>query len=113
MSATAQSRRRWFQFSLRTFFVLVTFVCVSVGYWVHWSKEWIRERHEAISSERVRCLPADPFRETPIAVSAPGFLWVFGEHGVHTIFYKRGEEELAKRLFPESHVIFNFNDDHL
>jgi hypothetical protein len=36
-------RRRWYQFSLRTMFVLVTVACVVLA-WVGYSLNWIRQR---------------------------------------------------------------------
>jgi len=47
-------RRRSYQFSLRTFLVLVTLVCVGFGWWVHWSREWISQRHEFLEVARHR-----------------------------------------------------------
>jgi hypothetical protein len=79
MDATHQNRRRWYQFSVRTMFVLVTLACVGFGWWVHWSKEWIKQRHEAIDSGQFR-----GFRgaETP----APWALRPFGELGITRIY---------------------------
>ena len=40
----APSRRRWFRYSLRTFFVLVTLL----GVWLGVQVKWIRDRREAL-----------------------------------------------------------------
>lgn len=45
-------RRRWFQFSLQTMFVLVMLVSIPLA-WVGYSLSWIRQRHEALTSRRV------------------------------------------------------------
>ena len=39
-------KRRWFRFSLRTLFVLVTIIGIAAG-WVTYQLNWIRERHSA------------------------------------------------------------------
>lgn len=97
-SMNSKPKRRWFQFSLRTFFVLVTLICVGFGYWVHWSKEWIRQRHEALASGAVTDWNP-PEDEITIA---PAGLWLFGERGVKQIVCHKEDKELATRLFPES-----------
>src|SRR5436305_1616614 len=73
-------KRRWYQFSLRTFFVLVTLVCVGFGYWVHWSKEWIRLRKEWRDEHRM------PMWSEPKVIAPPRGLWLFGEEGVTEFF---------------------------
>jgi len=48
MNALAAHRRRWFQYSLGTLFVLVTALCVLQG-WLAAQRKWIRDRHEAVA----------------------------------------------------------------
>jgi hypothetical protein len=43
-------RRRWFAFSLRALFVVVTVF----GCWLGYQLNWIRERHEALSTGTAR-----------------------------------------------------------
>jgi hypothetical protein len=45
-AATAPTKRRWYEFSLQTFCVLVMLASAGFGYWKYWSKAWIRQRHE-------------------------------------------------------------------
>src|SRR5262245_13505510 len=101
-------RRRWYQFSLRTFFVLVTIACVAFGYWVHWCREWIRQRHEAISSGLVEDISV--MKERP---RAPGGLWLFQEQGLAQLHVESGPDhrdwkvywekcQKVRRLFPEA-----------
>src|SRR4249919_3949955 len=97
--------RRWYQFSLRTFFVLVTLVCVGFGYWVHWSREWIRQRHEWLAEPHSTGVPLK--RE----VRAPAGLWLFGEEGKGDIWCQTEEVELARRLFPEAAINDFFSND--
>src|SRR5262249_37367194 len=116
------SRRR-FQFSLRTMLVLVTLVCVGFGWWVHRSKEWIRQRHEWLSKtysllshtnggdpnwaplQSRYALLARQVRTPPVnSPAAPCGLWLFGEVGVATVIVVPGDEQEAKRLFPEATI---------
>src|SRR5262245_52766098 len=96
MNVNSLARRRLYQFSLRSFLLLVTLVCVGVGYWVHRSKAWIRQRHEAL--ENRLCYD---FSDSA-CTTAPGGLWMFGERGVITILCSQENAEMAGRLFPES-----------
>jgi hypothetical protein len=109
-SVIAKRRRRWYQFCLRTFFVLVTLVCVGFGYWVHWSREWIRRRHEWLyvqvyNKPTGRWVPSvrDPPTRPP-PPRAPGGLWLFGEEGAGEIDCPSEEQERAQQLFPEAIV---------
>ena len=43
------SRRRWFRFSLRTLFVVLTVLCFVLGGWVAYQLNWISQRHAAIA----------------------------------------------------------------
>jgi hypothetical protein len=104
MNDNRTPRRRWFQFSLRTFFDLVTLVCAGFGYWVHWSKDWIRQRGEWESAHPSRVwyrYIEDRLIEKP----APSGLWLFGERGRETIA-AMSEDEVreAKRIFSEAYT---------
>lgn len=101
-------RRRSYQFSLRTFFLLVTIACVGFGYWVHRSKEWIRQRHEVTKENWVTMqLSFNWLKEGARRPIAPGGLWLFGEVGVSSILVLRcgpGDIPRIERLFPEAVV---------
>jgi hypothetical protein len=104
----AKPRRRWYQFSLRTFFALVTLTCIGVGYWVHWSKDWIRQRHEALQTIAMDMSgPGYSYASsTPIdGPKAPWSLWLFGESGIRIMQCESPHFEQVQRLFPEARVI--------
>jgi hypothetical protein len=117
-------KRPWFQFSLRTMFVLVTLVCVLLS-WVGYSLNWIKQRREVLS----RCLVAQEWLELGLdgrlhhaSRSAPSFLWLFGELGYSRLTIKFGEGDFecdmeqsdiefvarAARLFPEAKSVEGF-----
>jgi hypothetical protein len=102
----AKPKRRWYQFSLRTMFVLVTIVCVSAGLtvkWVQFSREWIRQRQDALHHRDERI--AGFSTSNPSSRAAPVLLRPFGESGVITVYVRMEEDiQYAKQLFPESDV---------
>jgi hypothetical protein len=82
--------RRWFRFSLRTLFVVVTvFAC-----WLGCQLNWIRQRHE-----HLRRFPEKQFHD----VAAPLSLRPFGEAGVEWLNVDDGPGVGELRsLFPEA-----------
>jgi len=92
--APASPRRRWFRYSLRTFFVLLTMLCVWLGVQV----KWISDRHEAVRD--------DPDAFVDIETKAPWSIRLLGERGQFAIVVGSGhsEEEYSrlKSLFPEA-----------
>jgi hypothetical protein len=100
---TNPKRRRWYQFSLRTMFVGMILASFVFGLWVHRSREWIRQRHEALCEGKVGDFSG---LDRP---KAPGGLWLFGERGVGFMDVERNADYLlncenAKRLFPEAEL---------
>jgi len=100
--------RPWYQFSLRTMLIVMVLASAGFGYWVHWSRVWIRQRHEALESRL-----AIPAIEDTVRPWVPGGLWLFGEKGASVIYIPGSkcdvtdEENEAKVrvLFPEAKVI--------
>lgn len=97
-------RRRWFTFSLRTFFVLLTVF----GVWLGVQLKWIRDRHEA--ADRFGFYLLDE-------AAAPWSLRIFAERGYEAIGvlvddpdHPTADEQRIKReleqLFPEADVFF-------
>ena len=95
-------RRRWFRFSLRTFFVLLTVF----GVWLGVQVKWIRDRHQALGEKHYGRVFAGIPRQAPWSIR------ILGESGYALVRAhtdpactdednKRIECEL-KRLYPEA-----------
>jgi hypothetical protein len=110
---TTPTRRRWFQFSLATMFVVVTVFAVFVAYHVN----WIHQRHELLASERDDFGLWPPQMVEMKEARPPSLLWIFGEPGynvVEVIVNDSPEDAIteseldtlrhAQRLFPESEI---------
>jgi hypothetical protein len=101
MSQAQKHTRRWFQFRLRTLFVVVTGTSVMLSWTAH-SLNWIRERHEALNEHPIPtgCL-------MPASRKAPRLLWIFGEMGHDGIYPRTDDPQTIRRLerlFPEAIV---------
>jgi hypothetical protein len=74
---TPAPNRRWFRFSLRTLFVVVTIL----GCWLAYEFNWIRQRR-AVVAESPKWLAYEGEDIGPMAQPlAPGLLWLLGEKG--------------------------------
>jgi hypothetical protein len=100
MTATLP-RRRWYQFSLPTMFVLVFMVSIPLA-WVRYSLNWIEQRRQFVLSGRTEGY-GDP-RDLFPGKAGPAGLWLFGEQGWHGIFVKSKDYDRAKSLFPEATI---------
>ncbi len=97
--------RRWFRFSLRSLFVVVTLVALLAG-WVASSLNWIRDRRDFVGEggEMNAIIHTQPGQ----FVEAPSLLWVFGEEGAQFLVLSTDDESdfrKAQRLFPEAKVV--------
>ena len=88
-------KRRWFRFSLRTLFVLVTIIGVGAG-WVAHQLNWIRQRHEFLNRHPQVYFEADR--------KCPWPLKLFGEKTFKMLIVPSRAEDEAKRLFPECQI---------
>jgi hypothetical protein len=102
-------KRRWFRFSLRTLFVLVTIACTGAG-WVAYQLNWIRERHDFV--ERYQCRHTFHNIEIPDP-KIPFSLRLLGEKPVLGLTVRKDRMERAKRLFPEAFVNEDTHPDAL
>jgi hypothetical protein len=94
------SPRRWFQFSLRTMFVVVTLVSIPLA-WVGYSLNWKRQRQEAL---RTHAVFVDPYSAE--FTQAPTGLWLFEDHGWKVLMLiDNVREQEMRRLFPESEFV--------
>jgi hypothetical protein len=110
--------RHWFQWSLRTLFVVFTVVACTLGYELN----WIRQRHELLTTGRFVAHDdgTAPGGLILVGVRAPGLLWLLGESGhqsisvmLHggssnqsddSIWAEEADLERILHLFPESVV---------
>jgi len=108
MSESTHGRHRWFQFGLRSMFVVVTLVAIFVTYHVN----WIHQRHQ-LSVDGKHLVGTNVGNE----VRAPGLLWLFGEPGYASVQVAVEGANLAaltdadlqagfnaRRLFPEADI---------
>jgi hypothetical protein len=106
---TAQPRRHWFAFSLRTMFLLVTVLAILMT-WVSHSLNWIRQRREVLQRWDAKEYQAG-------YLNAPGMLWLFGEKGYVSLTrqltpgyrpdlneWEQAELDWAQLQFPEAEV---------
>ena len=101
MDATAP-HRRWFRFSLRTLFVLMTVLGAGLG-WLGVQLKWIRDRHQALEkwdNDQHVVNAYEPLSD----VEAPWSLRLFGEFGVDGITVEQNQVSEYQKLFPEAEV---------
>jgi len=111
---------RWFRFSLRSLFVVLTGLCVFLGY----QYEWVRRRRAFLADETKQ--DKSVVREMSVGrqklPDQPFFFWLFNERRVHTLAIlvnpksvewkssygiienDNAEYKRAKALFPESDI---------
>ena len=103
---SANPKRRWFRFSLRTLFVVVTVCALPLG-WSVYQLNWIRQRHQ-FRSEQVK--KGNVSGTLTMIVDAPLSLRVFGENGQKWVGVFADEEatesemKRAAALFPEAKI---------
>ena len=98
----ARPKRRWYQFTLRTLFVVMTVFAL----WLGWQINWFRSRQAWLEAkDYVGAFPAVGLRKVP----HPHFLLtLFRQEAMSQILLRNAtEEEVAKvqRLFPEANVV--------
>ena len=118
-----KTRGRWFRFSLRTLFVLVTLVCFFTC-WLTYQYSWIKQRRNAFkwiaASSNEDYWIAPSLIGAPVQAAAPWSLRLLGESGVVAIgVHKTTEEKRTDRpqfsraelrqLFPEARVDWSVN----
>jgi hypothetical protein len=95
--------KRWFRWSLRTMFVVVTVLGAMIGYELN----WIRDRHRALSNGEVSIIACGSMYVPHIPYPPPWHLRVLGETQVSSfglvVEPETTDGELARLrgLFPE------------
>ncbi len=108
---TPAPKRRWFRFSLRTLFVVLTLAALLP--WIAVNLNWMHERSVIADSKR---LPLEGEKR------APWPLWIFGAKGFARINAKVPPEKVAaiqeaardrrihyQEIFPEAEVVVTSN----
>ena len=93
-------KRRWFRFSLRTLFVLVTIVGVAAG-WVAYQLNWIRERHKFVVQYGSVEFPG---LKPNLNTGLPWSLKLFGELPEYEVLAPSSQVQRAQELFPEAAI---------
>ena len=104
---TAPPKRRWFRFSLRTMFVLVTVFAI----WLGWNVRQVRQRAEVVS--QVEANGGWVLRTSPGLMATSGNLpfswWLVGARPVYTVSldrdYEPAKQARIEQLFPEAFVM--------
>jgi hypothetical protein len=119
-AAMTPAPKRWFRFSLRTLFVVVTVIACWLGY----EFNWIRERHAFVAQQRTLVEAWSLYTESvwhPNDCAAPGLLQLFGEEGHSMLLIWVDSRDVddfpaadanrirrARQLFPEARIqVFN------
>lgn len=92
------TRRRWYRFSLRTLLVVVTVMCVYLG----WAINWKRQREAFLMTGGV-------FDHSDSDFPAPILVRAVGAKGYHyPMLWKPSDLQLqeARRLFPEANLMY-------
>lgn len=99
---TARSTPRRYQFSLRSFFAVITLF----GIWLGWELYWFKTRHDWLEAKNyVAAFPATGVRKAPHPHLV---IALFREEAMCQILLRNAsEDEVAKvrRLFPEADVV--------
>ena len=108
--------KRWWQFSLRAFFVLITLLGVTLG-WLGVQVQWIHNRREAFkwtpdAPEGMPYLVGEDGHSAPLSIGllgAPGFFVVFVvvADEEHPTEQDRAAMRNAELLFPEADVLYS------
>jgi hypothetical protein len=101
METNLPKPRRWFRFSLRTMFLVMTVFCCWPGYQLN----WIRQRHTALERHHPPFKFLSPRNQS---VDAPWSISILGESGAIAILIRpdtdAAERESIQKLFPESQI---------
>jgi hypothetical protein len=113
------NRRRWFRFSLRSMFVLVTVLCC----WLGWEASVVKHRKQTLKEVQQKgvfqFMPAESFAktfppgtQTPPIATIPRLRSWLGDSAVQTIYYtahyegfSQAELDRLAKIFPEAQFV--------
>jgi len=106
-------KRRWFAFSLRTLFIVLTLLCAGLAYHLNWIRQRQQVREWLTENEHSWYAPS--LVGARVQASAPWGLRLLGEQGIVGIGMDVDQfagpvpfsPETLKRLFPEARVDFS------
>lgn len=101
LGTTDPPPRRWFRFTLRTMFVVLT----AFSLWLGYEANWMRQRRAYLSIAEVYDLSETFGKTAADRPRAPGLLWLFGEQGVkYLVVMRRSPADFSRaaKLFPEA-----------
>ena len=96
-------KRRWFQFSLRTLFVLIALLSIPIAWAASIQLNWIRQRNEFKNEFDINDMDFSGFR--PNAAQCPWSLKLFGETDQKYVLVPIKYVAEARRLFPEAVIL--------
>ena len=105
MDDNLPKRRSWFRFSLRTMFVLVTVLCI----WLGWVGRTVQQRLAFLPQIKYTGVTVET---AEAAARIPFYRRWFGDRAFEVlILVDRKDFEEGKKLFPEAQVLWEATED--
>ena len=95
-------KRRWFQFSLRSFFAVIALFAA----WLGWELYWFKTRRDWLEAKNY--VAAFPATEVRIVAHPHLLIWLFRQEAMSQILLRNASEaevDKVRTLFPEANVV--------